>query len=564
MSQDISGNIKGLAASELKSLHKLYGRRTDKSEILTLDLAREILEIATNLNRQIGLLIGRDGKVAEVIVGTKEILYLPDLGRYRVGQGRLRRLRLIYTDLGSSDELKIKSDIYTDLAKLRLDVVAAIRSERNRVSMAYAYILPPSTNVNRSSSGIETEYVSDLGAYDLEFDEFIEDIERQLTYYTEKTHVVGKVNAILVGVYGQGTRDIESSMAELKELSRTANVHVLDTIIQKRNPDPKTLLGKGKLEEVMLHCLKLGAEMIIFDCELRPGQWRAVTNSTELKVIDRSMLILDIFSQRASSSEGRLQVELAQLKYNLPRLVELDSGLSRLSGGIGGRGPGETKLELGRREIRNRISMLEGKIEKISSQRDLRRKQRSDNKLPVVAILGYTNVGKSTLFNRLTSSKVVVENKLFATLDPTHRRLRLPSLDVTRNEAVILTDTVGFIRDLPEELMTAFKATLDELNEAVLFLHVLDASDPLIAERKKNVEKILSEMKLIDVPSLIVLNKCDRINSEIKESLMAEFDGVCVSATTGVGCDTLLKKIVSTLGEIGKRRAQQLKKAQGS
>jgi GTP-binding protein HflX len=562
MSQELSGNLKGLAPSELKALNKLFGRRVDRSELISFDLSREILDLAASLNRQIGLLIGRDGKVAEVVLGTKDIIYLPDLGRYRVGQGRLRRLRLIYTDLTSGDEIKIKPDIYTDLAKLRLDAVVAVKAKKNRISGAYAYILPP-TGKTSNSSGLETEQVADIGDVDLDFLEFIEDIEQQLNYYTEKTHVVGKTNAILVGVYGSGTKDIQSSIDELKELARTANVHVLDTVIQKRTPDPKTLLGKGKLEEVVLHCLKLGAEMLIFDCELKPNQWRSVTNSTELRVIDRSMLILDIFAQRANSSEGRLQVELAQLKYNLPRLVETDSGLSRLSGGIGGRGPGETKLELGRRRIRDKIVLLEDKIEKIGAQRDLRRKQRSDNMLPVVAILGYTNVGKSTLFNKLTSSTVLAENKLFATLDPAHRRLRLPSLDVTKNEAVILTDTVGFIRELPAELMTAFKATLDELTEAVLFLHILDASDPIVDERKKAVEKILSEMNLTDTPTVIVLNKCDKADPEKVEALANEYSAVPVSAIDGRGLSDLMQRVVYELSAREKRLKQKLKEVHG-
>lgn len=562
MSQELSGNLKGLAPSELKALHKLFGRRVDRSELMSLELSREILELATDLNRQIGLLIGRDGKVAEVIVGSKDLIYLPDLGRYRVGQGRLRRLRLVYTDISAGEELNIKGDIYTDLIKLRLDSVIAVKIGKNKVGAAYAYIMPP-TAKSANASGMETEVVADLGALDLDFLEFIEDIESQLSLYAEKTHVVGKTNAILVGVYGPGVKDIQSSIDELKELARTANVHVLDTVIQKRTPDPKTLLGKGKLEEVVLHCLKLGAEMVIFDCELRPNQWRSITNSTELRVIDRSMLILDIFAQRANSSEGRLQVELAQLKYNLPRLVETDSGLSRLSGGIGGRGPGETKLELGRRRIRDKIVLLEDKIEKIGAQRDLRRKQRSNNMLPVVAILGYTNVGKSTLFNRLTSSSVLAENKLFATLDPAHRRLRLPNPDVTRNEAVILTDTVGFIRELPAELMTAFKATLDELNEAVLFLHILDASDPIVDERKKAVDKILAEMSLSDTPTVIVLNKCDKTDQETVDRLCDEYSAVPVSAIKGTGLAELLDRVVYELSAREKRLRQKLKEVHG-
>ncbi len=420
--------------------------------------------------------------------------------------------------------------------------------------MAYAHIMPPREKESFGSAGSHTEVVSDLSRLDFDFAEFIEELESELATYTEKTHKTGKPNAVLVGVYDKGASDSESSMLELRELAKTAGVNILDSLMQKRTPDPKTLLGKGKLEEVILHCLKVGADIIIFDCELKPGQWRAITNSTELKVLDRSMLILDIFAQRANSSEGRLQVELAQLKYNLPRLVELDAGLSRLSGGIGGRGPGETKLELGRRQIRDKISLLEDKIDKISQQRDLRRKQRIDNKIPVVAILGYTNVGKSTLFNKLTASNVFVENKLFATLDPAHRRLRLPSKDnLTKNETVILTDTVGFIRHLPEELMTAFKATLDEIKEASVLIHVLDASDPEIAERKKAVDEILLEMQLSNVDQLIILNKSDKISQEKIDNLTTDFDAIAVSAITGIGLKELVIAIAKELDKIGKK-----------
>ena len=305
----------------------------------------------------------------------------------------------------------------------------------------------------------------------------------------------------------------EESLAELSELARTASVKILDTFIQRKQLDPKTLIGKGKLEEVVLQALRLGAEMLVFDCELKPSQWRAITNATEIKVLDRSMLILDIFAGRATTSEGRLQVELAQLQYNLPRLVEKDGGLSRLTGGIGGRGPGETKLEIGRRRIRDRITLLEGKIKEISKQREVRRSRRKSNHIPVAAIVGYTNVGKSTLFNALTKSTVLAENKLFATLDTTQRRV----------QDIIFTDTVGFIRALPKELKNAFKATLEELEEATVLVHLLDISDPLVHERYQSVRSVLEEMDLHNIPELIILNKKDRVTDETNERIIAEF-----------------------------------------
>jgi GTP-binding protein HflX len=291
--------------------------------------------------------------------------------------------------------------------------------------------------------------------------------------------------------------------------------------------------------------------MLIFDTELKPSQWRSITNSTELKVLDRSMLILDIFAQRAQSSEGRLQVELAQLKYNLPRLADQDSGLSRLSGGIGGRGPGETKLEVGRRRIRDKIAELERRIEKVRSARDFRRTRRRENQLQLVSVVGYTNVGKSTLFNLLTGSTVTAENKLFATLDPSQRRLYLPPSvaleDGGVGRTVILSDTVGFIRKLPKELETAFQATLEELYEASLLVHVVDASDKDAIGKYNAVRKILTQMELADAPELVVLNKIDAADAETVEALKYELSGVAVSAAKRNGIGDLLKVIDARL-----------------
>ena len=544
MPQKLSGNTRGLPPSQIRKALKLFNRRIARDEIVTLEFARELYEAAQELGRRIGVLITREGDVVEVFLGTREILYVPDLGRYRLGEGRLRRLRMVYSDLSRTPRPGVlPTDIYGDLERLRFDVVAAVRSERNKTSMTFAYNLPYAGR----GEPVRTEHVADLALFEFDFARFIEELEGEHAAL-RRTAAVVKDSAVLVGVYPKNRSDARASMDELKELARTAGVQVADTIIQMRDPDPKTLLGRGKLEEVILNCLRVGAEIVIFDTELRPSQWRAITNSTDLKVLDRSMLILDIFAQHAKSSDGRLQVELAQLKYNLPRLVEKDAGLSRLTGGIGGRGPGETKLEIGRRRIRDRIGDLEKRIDKLSQQRSLRRSRRIEQGLPLVAVLGYTNVGKSTLFNKLTSSAVLAESKLFATLDPAQRRLFLPSGNDGSERPgrhIVLSDTVGFIRDLPEELKSAFRATLEEIQEAELLLHVLDASDPEIAERKRAVESVLEEMGLMQLPQVVLLNKCDLVSEDDALLLEREYGGLAVSGLTGRG----LPRVVEMLAE---------------
>jgi GTP-binding protein HflX len=541
----VSGNTKGLAQSEIRAVAKLFQRSVSPDEIVSLELAREMCLLGEQLRRRVGVLINRQGRIQEVILGTKEILFLPDLGRYRLGRSRLRNLRLVFTDLSNNaSEASIPYDIYTDLERLRFDSVIGLRSARNRVSMAYAYLIPAD---GLESATTHTEVVSDLGAFELDYREFLDSVEQSLSSEVARLDTDDAIGAVIVGVYDKPDDDPQVSQMELRELARTAGVTIVDAITQKRRADPKTYVGSGKLEELVIRCIRVGADMLIFDTELKPSQWRAITNSTELKVIDRSMLILDIFAQRAQSSEGRLQVELAQLKYNLPRLVDQDSGLSRLSGGIGGRGPGETKLEIGRRRIRDKIAELEHKIEKVRGARDFRRSRRRENQLQLVSVVGYTNVGKSTLFNVLTGSAVTAENKLFATLDPSQRRLFLPTEvnDETGSmgRTVILSDTVGFIRKLPKELETAFRATLEELYEAALLVHVVDASDKDALGKYAAVRRILEQMELSNTPELVVLNKIDAADPQWVESLRLELQGVPVSAAKRIGMGELLSVI---------------------
>jgi GTP-binding protein HflX len=324
----------------------------------------------------------------------------------------------------------------------------------------------------------------------------------------------------------QGSQDNNSHVHELRELCRTAGILVVDVAVQRRpEPDPRYLIGRGKLEDVLVRAMQYDASVLIFDPDLSPGQAHAIASFTDLKVIDRTILILDIFAQRARSRDAKLQVELAQLRYRLPRLHEENTMMSRLVGGIGGRGPGETKLEIGRRRARERLHRLEKDIEQTRRQRAGRRSAREDRGLPVVAIVGYTNAGKSTLLNGLTDSDVLVEDKLFATLDPTTRRLRFP-----RERELILADTVGFIRDLPKDLAQAFHATLEELDNADLLLHVVDASDPDRDAHITAVERILGDLNLAETPRLLVYNKADRLLPEEKAILEDNGRTIAISA----------------------------------
>jgi len=556
MTHNVEGNTKSLTAIQVKQAERLFARHLASTELLPYTLAKEMLDIATSLRRMVGIIVSREGKVVEVVLGTKTIIYLPDLGRYRITDSRLRRLRLIVTIFPKEETGSLLTqDLITDLEKLRLDAVVGIGWQKGKIAAEIAML---STAVNPvgsvTSTEAQREVFPDFSTYEVDFSERIAALEVDLlaTPVPERN---GKTRALIVHVSSKPKSVIEASTSELKELTKSAGVDVVDVVVQARQPDPKTVLGKGKLEEVVLNCLRYGIGLVIFDCELKPTQWRNITNLTELKILDRSMVILDVFAQRAQSNEGRLQVELAQLKYNLPRLSERDSGLSRLTGGIGGRGPGETKLELERRRSRDRITSLEKRIEMLGIQRGVREARRKDADIPLVGLVGYTNAGKSTLFNRLTGATVFVENVMFATLDPTKRRVFLPSENKEEiyhhGEEVVLSDTVGFIRDLPDELMNAFRATLDDLRHAQVLVHVVDCVQDGIVQRMDSVGSILKEMELPqELPIIIAYNKCDILEEEQQQNILASYPpGVLVSATSGVGIEALRGAIRSSLSK---------------
>lgn len=516
------GVTKGLKSGQIKRLENLYRRRVPPDHLISPELSRDTARMSSEIQRQIGLLIDRSGKIAFVIVGDAMSIFIPELTDYRAAPGRLRGLRCVHTHLQNES---LSHDDLTDLALLRLDLIAAIALDDQGLSyrVHWAHILPG--DIRQAPYQIREPLQP--GQLNIGCRELIQALEREMSQLQDRARAApGTERALLVSVTTAPRKMALDSMAELVELSRSGGIEVVDTLVQQRKTiDTRFLMGRGKLSELVIRAMQLEITMLIFDQELNPSQIRSITDQIELKVIDRTQLILDIFSQRARSREGKLQVELAQLKYLLPRLVTKNTAMSRLTGGIGGRGPGETKLEINRRRVREKIHRLENALTKVQMQRQQQRHQREQRGLPIISIIGYTNAGKSTLLNTLTQSRVHAEARLFATLDPSSRRLRFP-----KDIEVIITDTVGFIRNLPKDLMVAFRATLEELQSADLLLHVVDISNPRYTDQIQSVETILRELDLERIPQILALNKMDRLASEAYETIARKLSGVPISA----------------------------------
>jgi GTP-binding protein HflX len=464
-------------------------------------------------------------------VGDANGIFIPDLETYPLGKKALRGLRLIHTHL--KDESLNNEDI-TDLSLLRFDIIAAISIDRGLPNNIYVAYLMPYGSIKKYEI-ITTNFYN----LNLDFSNFIQNLEDEMDRSRFIDQSDKRERAILISASTRPRYELEESMDELKELAISNDVIVLDRVIQRlKEVNPKFLLGEGKLKELIINAMDKGATLLIFDQDLSPSQMRAIAENTELKVIDRSQLILDIFARRAHSRDGKVQVELAQLKYTLPRLTGKGTAMSRLMGGIGGRGPGEMKLEIDRRRIRDRISRLEKELDTLSEARKQRRQRRRERKIPIVSIIGYTNAGKSTLLNALTKSSTFVEDKMFATLDTASRRLRFPE-----EREIIITDTVGFIRDLPKDLMAAFKATLEELEDADLLIHLVDISNPRFEQQIDSVENILEELSLKEKPKILVFNKIDKVNPLEVENIVSRYDAIAISALRPETFRTLLEAI---------------------
>ena len=530
-----------MRAAQIKQLERLGHRGIPPDNIIANDLARQLSFLSLDINRQIGLLINRKGEINAVIIGDHKSILIPDLEGFRSSSLRFKGLRLIHTHLNGEE---LSDEDLTDLSHLRLDLIGAleVHADGSPGALYLAHLLSenPAGDYWMIMKPEEPHQIK------INFLSFIQALEDEFAGKQKSRKIDAVDKAILLRVEKNPLAGAETSLEELAQLARTCGVEVFDSVVQYRpQPDPKFMVGRGKLSTIGLRASQIGANMLIFDHELTPAQARSISDFTGLKIIDRTQVILDIFARRAHSREGKIQVELAQLQYRLPRLAHLDTSLSRLAGGIGGTGPGETKLEMDRRRVRERIHRLEKDLKAITKSRQQRRGRREKTNLPIISIVGYTNAGKSTLLNTLTKSSALVEDKLFATLDTKSARLRFP-----QDTEAIITDTVGFIRNLPEELFTAFRATLDELLDADILLHVIDASSGQMEDQIEAVEIIMEELEINDKPAIRVLNKSDRVaDKELLENLCRRLDAIAVSALDKKTLFGLMEKIESLLAD---------------
>ncbi len=549
MEQKIYGNLKGIRNSVIEELQSVYDMQITSGQMLTEELAVKIADVSEYINREISVYISRSGQILAVAVGDNDSVELPPMEGRR-GAGRLSGVRCVHTHPGGNPNLS-GVDI-SALKNNRFDTMIAIGVAAPDYAKSTA-----SFGMITGIDGNEQYVVECYEPLTLEamenifFPNLVATVERILDKQTGTSSMAQAAErAVLVGMEYGGSFSAsgwtaEDSLEELKQLADTAGAEVVAKFLQKRpKPDPAFFIGRGKVQELALFVQQENIDLCVFDDELSPAQQRNIEQTLGIRVLDRTALILDIFAQRARTNEGKLQVELAQLQYTLPRIMGKGLSLSRLGGGIGTRGPGETKLEVDRRRIRDRIAYIKECIGRVKNVRDLHRAGRSKASVPSVSLVGYTNAGKSTLLNKLTNSDIYAKDQLFATLDPTTRQLDLPD-----KQQAILTDTVGFIQRLPHQLVAAFRSTLEEVVEADVLLHVIDVSHELYKEQSSAVYAVLEQIGARDKTIITVYNKVDKLpeGSALAERLGKEENSICISAKSGYNLDKLLQMIAENL-----------------
>jgi GTPase len=554
--ETIYGHLQGLKPSQLKQLQRLYHQRLPGDRLTTPEFAQRLAAVSSDLNQPICTYINRRGQVIRVGVGTPTQTQIPLLELPRYGAERLSGIRCIATQL----KPEVPNDAaLTAMALQRLDALLMLNLSmggfERRGGGATGYIkegylahLVPHPEVGWTvSPPLNLDIIAQQNFLDL-----TEGLEEEF----RREYVAQQVDSdhdrvLLVGVMtNQMTlRRFQDGLAELERLVATAGGDVLQVVKQRRShPHPQTVVGEGKVQEIALTAQTVGANLIVFDRDLSPAQVRNLEMSIGVRVVDRTEVILDIFAQRAQSGAGKLQVELAQLEYMMPRLMGKGRAMSRLGGGIGTRGPGETKLETERRTIQRRITRLQQEVNHLQAHRSRLRQQRQHQEVPSIAVVGYTNAGKSTLLNVLTNAEVYAADQLFATLDPTTRRLILTDTQTQASVAIVLTDTVGFIHELPPSLMDAFRATLEEVTEADALLHVVDLSHPAWHSQIRSVMAILGEMPITPGPALLAFNKIDQADGEMLTMAQEEFpQAVFISASERLGLETLRQRLLQLI-----------------
>lgn len=546
---EILGNLKGIRNSVIEELKTLYDMKLSSGQLLSAELALKLADITEFINREVSVYITRSGQIIRVAVGSNETVELPAVEGRR-GSSRLSGIRCVHTHPNGTPSLS-GVDI-SALKANRFDCMIAIgvtAPDYTQSTLGFGMIV----GMDENEQFIVENYgpLTMAEAETIYFPNLVTTVERILEKQTSSTSLAqAQERAVLVGMEYNGMLNtlgwtIEDSVEELKQLADTAGAQVVAKFMQKRpKPDPAFFIGKGKVQELALFVQQENIDLCIFDDELSPAQQRNIEQAMGIRVLDRTALILDIFAQRARTNEGKLQVELAQLQYNLPRIMGKGLSLSRLGGGIGTRGPGETKLEVDRRRIRDRIAYIKECIGKVKSVRTLHRAGRNKASVSTVSLVGYTNAGKSTLLNTLTNSDIYAKDQLFATLDPTTRQLDLPN-----KQQAILTDTVGFIQRLPHQLVAAFQSTLEEVVEADVLLHVIDVSHELYKEQSNAVYHVLDQIGAKDKTIITVYNKIDKLpaDSALPARLAQEENSICISAKANINLDKLLELIAENL-----------------